>query len=128
MGDRFNFNLKLFLSLFSSLINHQEDSFSKLSDGPVKNFHFLKYARKCQLFVFFFETSKFAWGNHIHIPYLLLYKSQQIFDLRFFFFSFFSQKINFRSFQSFCTKNSPNLFFNVFPLKIDPTCFSIFLH
>ena len=39
IGDRFNFNLKLFLSLFSSLVNPQEAIFSKWSEGAVKNFH-----------------------------------------------------------------------------------------
>ena len=52
IGDRFNFNLKLFYFLFSSLVNNQEVSFSKWSDGAVKNFHFLKYARKYRFFVF----------------------------------------------------------------------------
>ena len=64
IGDRFNFNLKLFYFLFSFLVNHQETSFSKWSAGAVKNFHFWNM-RKMSPFWFFFDSfsSKFVGGT-----------------------------------------------------------------
>ena len=50
IGNRF----KIFYFLFSSLVNHQEASFSKWSEGAVKNFH-LWNIRENGGFLFFFS-------------------------------------------------------------------------